>query len=225
MKKFLCVAVMFLVGACTDERPYRSPIQSQSVPVAKVTPVKEVQCSGNMPEAIKEQFKDFRVAEASDFVPTIRESGSEFKQTLTCGIFTEDFNQDEKLDYAVLLVNQNSLEFRFAILINRGNGEFGTAALRNFKAPIDSKDGIIYTAMFLKPAGVAGAAERDNFPLKKGTDEQKSFVSKPAIELWRGLDTDVDGLPKSLEVGKLAYCSDLYHFDGEDKLKVSTVCD
>lgn len=225
MKKIFFVALMFLLVACKDKRPYRTPIQTQNVPVAKAGPVREVQCSGDMPEVLKEQLKDFRLAENTDFVGAIREAGSEFKTPLTCGIYTADFNGDSQLDYALLLVDEKVSDFRFEMLINRGNGEFGTAALRSFKPPLNSKNGIIYTAMFLKPAGVAGVAERDNFPLKVGTEERRIFESKPAIELWRALDTDVDGLPKSLEVSTLAYCSDLFYFDDKGMLKQLTVCD
>ncbi|MCT7951565.1 hypothetical protein NG798_17310 [Ancylothrix sp. C2] len=225
MKKIFFVVLMFLLVACKDEGPYRTPIQSQSVPQAKVRPVKAVQCAGDMPEVLKEQFKDFRLAEPSDFVVAIREADSELKENLTCSIFTADFNQDDRLDYALLLVNQSSKEFRFEMLINRGNGEFGRTAVRSFKPPVDSQEAIVYTAMLFKPEGVAGVAERDNFPLKVGTEERRIFESKPAIELWRALDTDVDGLPKSLEVSTLAYCSDLFYFDDKGMLKQLTVCD
>lgn len=50
------------------------------------------------------------------------------------------------------------------------------------------------------------------FPLKAGTPEREIFEAKPAIELWRAINTDLAGVTQNLEVRTLAYCSEIFYY-------------
>ncbi len=94
---------------------------------------------------------------------------------------------------------------------------------KTFKSITKPEAGVIYTSMSFKPAKSPGSALREYFPLKPGTPERKIFEAKPAIELWRTLNTDLAGIPQNLELSTLAYCSDIFYF--VDRIKSTTVCD
>lgn len=217
------LAIILLLAACR-EPPYLTRVQSQS---ASVPPeqLPDYQCQGEIPEPLKEKLKDYRLAQEEDFVSSIREYAREAAVKPTCSIFTADFNGDGAKDYAMLLVNKNPSEerseeksaFRFELLVNRGNGKFGTAAVRSYKKANEATNGVIYTSMRLKPAQEKGAATRDRFPLQSGTPDWESFINKPGIELWRALPLTPDRQPQNLNISTLAFCSEVFYFVEEKR--------
>ncbi len=212
------LAITLLLAACR-EPPYSTRIQSQS---ASVPPeqLPDYQCQGEIPEPLQEKLEDYRLAQEEDFVSSIRQYAREAPVKPTCSIFTADFNGDGAKDYAMLLVNKNVSEdesedrnaFRFELLVNRGNGKFGRAAVRSYTKANQATAGVIYTSMRLKPAKEKGAANRDRFPLKPGTVEWESFLNQPAIELWRALPLTPDRQPQDLNISTLAFCSEVFYF-------------
>ncbi|HIK28459.1 MAG: hypothetical protein N3E45_00425 [Oscillatoriaceae bacterium SKW80] len=215
-------AIILLLTACR-EPPYSTRIQSQSASL----PVKQLpdyQCQGEIPQPLQEKLKDYRLAQEEDFVNSIRQYARETSVKLTCSIFTADFNGDGAKDYAMLLVNKNLSEdskgrnaFRFQLLINRDNGNFGTAAVRNYTKANQATDGIVYTSMRLKPAKEKGAASRERFPFKPGTVEWESFINNPVIELWRALPMTPNRQPQDLNISTLAFCSEFFYFVEENR--------
>lgn len=214
---------LILLGACR-EPPYLTRVVESPSPPVSATSLPDVQCRGEIPEPLKKELEDYRLAQEEDFVASIREYAPETKEQLTCSIFTADFNADNMKDYAVLAVDTKTSDFRFELLLNRGNGDFGTAVVRTYKRSTESEQGIVYTTMTFKPPGESGPAQRDNFPLKPGTPERESFLAKPAIELWRALPTTPDRLPQDLNISTLAYCSEIFYFVN-GKLQTTSVCD
>jgi hypothetical protein len=222
LRRISLLALTLLLATCKNSPP---PAKPQAAPPPPVLP--DVQCSGTLPApvAATERLENYRLAQEKDFVASIRQYERQSNKKLTCSIFTADFNDDGLKEYALLLVNTKTSEFRFELLLNRGTGEapFGTVAVRNFKVVTNPDGGVIYTAMRLKQAKEVGPASRSSFPLKPGSQEREKFVNSPAIELWR-TPSNSDGVPKDLNLSTLAYCSDVFYFvDG--KLETITVCD
>lgn len=219
-KTILLPAIILLLTACR-EPPYSTRISDNaSLPVKQLP---DYQCQGEIPEPLKEKLKDYRLAQEEDFVTSIREYAKETSVKLTCSIFTADFNGDGAKDYAMLLVNKNLSEdskgrnaFRFQLLINRGNGNFGTAAVRNYTKANQATDGVVYTSMRLKPAKEKGAASHQRFPFKPATVEWESFIKNPAIELWRALPMTPNREPQDLNISTLAFCSEFFYFVEEN---------
>jgi hypothetical protein len=222
LRRISLLALILLLAACKNSPPPAGPVAPPPPPV-----LPDVQCFGELPAPVAEnkRLENYRLAQEKDFVASIRQYERQSNKKLTCSIFTADFNGDGLKEYALLLVNKKTSEFRFELLLNRGTGDapFGTVAVRNFKVVTNPDGGFIYTAMTFKPAKELGPASRSNFPLKPGTPERQKFVATPAIELWRA-PTNSDGVPKDLNLSTLAYCSDIFYFvDG--KLETVNVCD
>lgn len=216
----LPVLLLLLLVACRQP-PYRTKNLGPATPPPQLP---DIQCQGQLPEALKDKQENYRLAQEADFVPSIRDYDGQTEGNFTCSIFTADFNNDGAKEYALLLVDPKTSTFRFELLVNRGTGTFGSAVVRPFKPATKAEEGIVYTSMNFKPAGESGPAQRDYFPLKPGTPERKNFEAQPAIILWRALDTTENGVPKNLELSTLAYCSDIFYFvDG--KLETISVCD
>ncbi|MBD2740781.1 hypothetical protein [Coleofasciculus sp. FACHB-1120] len=240
LKKVSLLAASLMLAACsaiavsnhlpvstlndlTSSRPDPASRETQSFPPVAALP--EPQCQGEIPPSLKASLSEYRLAQESDFVASIRAYERENPgQRTTCSIFTADFNEDRQKDYALLLVNPKNNNFRFFIAINQRNGQFNPAVVKDFSHLPESSEGIIYTAISFKPPGELGPAAREYSPLKYGTSEQQIFKAKPAIELWKALPTDSAGVAQYLEIGTLAYCSNAFYFvDG--KLKTFGVCD
>jgi hypothetical protein len=218
--KYFLSALLLLLSACS-EPPYRTALTpSPSSPPQ----LPDLQCRGKLPEVLKERFEDYRLVEESDFVASIRQYNPPAEKSVTCSIYTADFNSDGHKEYAVLLINPKTSESRFELLLNRGNGEFGTSVVKTFQPPPEAKDGVVYTTIQFKGAGEAGPASRDYFPLKPGTPERENFIKNPAIELWQPIDTTSNGVPKDLELSTLAFCSRIVYF-AEGTVQNITVCD
>ncbi|WP_017717536.1 hypothetical protein [Kamptonema formosum] len=222
LRRISLLALTLLLAACKDTPPPAQPLAAPPPPV-----VPDVQCSGTLPApvAATDRLENYRLAQEKDFVASIRQYERQSNKKLTCSIFTADFNGDGLKEYALLLVNSKTSEFRFELLLNRGTGEtpFGTVAVRNFKIVTNPNQDFIYTAMTFKPAKELGPASRSYFPLKPGTPEREKFVASPAIELWRS-PTNSDGVPKDLNLSTIAYCSDVFYFVN-GKLETVSVCD
>jgi hypothetical protein len=160
------------------------------------------QCQGEIPAALQATFGEFRLAQPTDFVPKIQQLQAETlnnqaAQTptiasdrttpaidYTCSNFVADFNQDQQLDYAVLLVNPQSQTTQFRLALHQTDGTFNSIVTRDYPNPPAAITQPLYVSMFLKPAGEAGPANRDYFPLKLGTPERDTFIASTAIELW-----------------------------------------
>lgn len=238
------LAVSLLLASCSaravsDQLPIQTsldltPANSHSsadpstLPAASLTSraqLPEVQCQGELPTAVKATLGDYRLAQKPDFVAAIRSYEQENpQQKLTCSIFTADFNGDGMNDYALLLVNPNTDNFRFQLMIHQGNGQFNSAVTKEFPRLPNSAEGKIYTSMTLKQAGELGSAARDYSPIKSGTWQEKVFQTKPAIELWKARSVNAAGIPQHSEVATLAYCSDVFYFFNA-QLKTFGVCD
>lgn len=225
----LCLAACSAIAESNPTPGLSSPSDLNSASSAgKTTPavaaLPEPQCQGEVPSAIAAKLGDYRLAQPSDFVASISAYQRENpRRKLTCSIFTADFNEDGLKDYVLLLVNPKTRNFRFVMAINRDNGKFEPAVLKDFH-PLPNSEGIIYTSMIFKPSGSLGAAKREYSPLKYGTTDEQIFKAKPAVELWKALSTNTAGVPQDLNVSTLAYCSDVFYFvDGQ--LKTFGVCD
>jgi hypothetical protein len=150
----------------------------------------DIQCQGEPPEALLLTFGEFRLARPDDFIPKIQEfdrqpaPAGRPKFTYTCSIFSEDFNQDSQLDYAVLLVNPKTQASQFRLAINQGKNKFANVVVRDYSKPPQTIAQPLYVAMFLKRPGELGAASRDYFQLKRGNPEREVFIANPAIEVW-----------------------------------------
>lgn len=190
--RFWILTLLLLLASCARPQQPRaegdpSPKPSSIEPSSKFP---DVQCRGGVPEALLLTFGAFRLAQPSDFIPTIQQferqpaPAGKPKITYTCSIFSEDFNQDLQLDYAVLLVNPQTKTTQFRLAINQGKNTFANVVVREYPKPPQSISQPLYVAMFLKRSGEPGAANRDYFPLKRGTPEREAFIATPAIELW-----------------------------------------
>jgi hypothetical protein len=190
--RFLVLTLLLLLASCARPQQPRTEGDPSSKP-ASIKPsstLPDVQCRGEIPEALMMTFGAFRLAQPDDFIPTIqnfeRQSApvGKPKITYTCSIFSEDFNQDSQLDYAVLLVNSQTKITQFRLAINKGKNTFENVIVREYPKPPQPISQPLYVAMFLKRSGEAGAANRDYFPLKRGNSEHEDFIANPAIELW-----------------------------------------
>lgn len=204
------------------------PSTSSALSVGKTSSSWELsapQCHGEVPSPLKTKLGDYRLAQPADFVASIRAYERENpRKKLTCSIYTTDFNQHGLPDYALLLVNPKTKNFRFVIAINQGNGKFEPAVLKDFNSLSNSTQGSIYTSMIFKPSGALGAAKREYSPLKYGTSDEQIFKAQSAIELWKPLSPNPVGIPQNLNVSTLAYCSDVFYFVN-GQLKSFGVCD
>ena len=216
--------------ACNFEGVKRTQQDVSSVPSpASETPsaVAELteQCQGEISASVKPALEDYRLAQESDFVSSIRAYAQENPtKEITCSIFTADFNQDSLNDYALLLVAPDQANFRFAILLNQGDGTFTSAVTKDYQSVTNPSAGIIYTSMSFKPSGELGPANREYSPLNPETPEGKTFVAQPAIELWEAIKSNQTNVPQDLDLSTLAYCSEVFYFV-DNKLKMITVCD
>ncbi len=222
--KLLSLALLPVLAACGVAQP---PQPAQS-PVNASPSLASPQCQGEVPAAVLKSLGSDRVATAADFVKSIREfSSPPPKEPFTCSVYTADFNGDRRLDYALLLVNPQTLGSAFRLMLSQADGQFKPAFSRDYQRPPAGVDGLIYTAMFFKPAGVEGVAQRSYFPLKPGTAERTAFIATPAIELWRPV-VPYKGetlKPKDLAtIDGLAYCSEVFYFI-QGKAKTTQVCD
>ncbi|MBD1928388.1 hypothetical protein H6F74_19355 [Trichocoleus sp. FACHB-90] len=218
-KLSLVVLLALSLAACTST-PQSNQSAIANSPTAELP---DVQCQGEVPQPVKASLGEFRLAQEADFIPAIRQfqASGNSKQKLTCSIFSADFNQDGLKDYAMLLVSEELGDFRFQMSLNQGDGKFQRDFVKDYKRITKPEAGVIYTSMDFKPAGEKGLAARDYSPLKPGSPEQKTYVEKPAIELWKGSQTDAP--PKQLDISSLGYCSEaLYFVDGK---KTFVVCD
>lgn len=225
IKRFYLLGMAILLAACNDPANSNQPQPKNSPTPLTGIELPDVQCQGAIPAPVQVMLGDYRLAQKSDFVPAIRNFKPEYAdQNFTCAIFTADFNEDGLKDYALLLVNQKTFDFRFQMVLNRNNGEFDPAFVRDYKRLTQPEDGVIYTSMSFKPPGVPGLAVREYSPLKQGTPEQKTYQAKAAISLWKAMLTNSDTSAKSLNVNTLGYCSEaLYLVDGKESSFV--VCD
>jgi hypothetical protein len=213
-----------LLAAC---QVAKLPDQAQTTANAPAS-LPSPQCEGEVPATVMASLRGARVATAADFVKSIREFASPPpKEPFTCTVYTADFNGDRRPDYALLLVNPQTLGSAFRLMLSQTDGQFKPAISRNFNRPPAGVDGLIYTAMFFKPAGAEGVAQRSYFPLKPGTPERTAFIAIPAIELWRPV-VHYKGetfKPKDLAtIDGLAYCSEVFYFM-KDEMKTTRVCD
>jgi hypothetical protein len=222
--KLLCLTVLPVLVACGVAEP---PQQAQS-PANASPSLTSPQCHGEVPATVLASFKSYRIATAADFVKSIRDFASPPpKQPFTCTVYRADFNGDRRLDYALLLVNPKTLGSAFRLMLSQADGQFKPAVSRDYDRPPVGVDGLIYTAMFFKPAGVEGVAQRSYFPLKPGTPERAALIAVPAIELWRSV-VPARGetlKPKDLAtIDGLAYCSEVFYFV-QGVFKTTQVCD
>lgn len=224
IKRLSLSALALSLIACSSTAESNPSSAGNSPTSSASAELPDVQCQGEVPQAVKASLGEFRLAQESDFVSAIRsfKSGEKPNQTFTCSIFSADFNQDGAKDYAMLLVSEELGDFRFQTSLNQGNGKFERTQVKDYKKATKPNEGVIYTSMDFKPAGERGLADRKYNPLKPGSAEEKTYISTPAIELWKVTQTGEP--PKELTVDSLAYCSEaLYFVDG--KQKTFDVCD
>jgi hypothetical protein len=235
IRRFLITTLLLSLASCTgDQQP-----QAGSNPSAKPSSVKpssglpDLQCRGQIPEALLLTFGKFRLAQPDDFIPKIQQfdrqpaPAGKPKITYTCSIFTEDFNQDSQPDYAVLLVNPQTQTAQFRLAISQGKDTFTNVVVRDYPKPPQPIAQPLYVAMFLKPSGASGVANRDYFPLKPGTPERKVFIASPAIEVWLSPAVFLSGTSQSEEVRfnrVVGYGSENFYFV-DRQLKTVKVAD
>ncbi len=219
--------LVFLLALPTLAACQISTLPDQA-PAPPSTALSSPQCDGAVPATVLGTLKGYRMATASDFVKSIREFASPPpKEPFTCTVYTADFNGDRQPDYALLLVNRQTSDSAFRLMLSQGNGQFKAAVSRNYQRPPTGVDGLIYTAMFLKPAGAEGVAQRSYFPLKPGTPERAALIAGPAIELWRSVVPAKGQTLKPQDLATidgLAYCSEVFYFV-QGVFKATQVCD
>lgn len=192
IRRFLIPTLLVWLASCTvshqpQTESYRSATSSS---VEQSSSLPDIQCRGEIPEALQMTFGEFRLAQPDDFIPKIQQFDREPgplgrpRITYTCSIFTADFNQDKQPDYAVLLVNPQTQTAQFRLAINQGRDTFTNVVSRDYPKPPQPIAEPLYVAMFLKRSGEPGVANREYFPLKVGTAEREVFITSPAIELW-----------------------------------------
>ncbi|MFE1744975.1 hypothetical protein [Coleofasciculus sp. H7-2] len=224
IKKLSLLAMVLMLGACTSTTNSNQSTATNSPTPSTVAELPDLQCQGEVPPPVKATLGEHRLANESDFVPSIRnfKSSETPNKKFTCSIFSADFNQDGLKDYAMLLVAEETADFRFQVALNQGNEKFARSLVKDYKRTTKPEAGVIYTSMDFKPAGEKGLANRKYSPLKSESPEEKTYINTPAIELWKVSKTDEP--PKQLDVDSLAYCSEaLYLVDG--KQKTFAVCD
>lgn len=233
MKKAIAPLLLILLTACngtgtgtrSDQTVGNSPEASSTETVANTVDLPTVQCQGELPEVLEPITSGYRLAQESDFVPAIRNFDPDYtvNEDFTCSIFTDDFTGDGSPDYALLLVNEATADFRAMIAVNEGNGTFSPLVLKEYQRVTEPSEGVIYTSLSYKPAGEEGLALRDYARLEPA--QREAYVSRPAIALWRSIIQDEEGRPEDVtELSTLAYCSDAYYFV-EGNLQTFQVCD
>ncbi len=197
-----------------------SPSLSPASPAPSALPV--ATCHDPLPEALQSVVTGDRLATAADFVPAIQTFESN-RQDFTCSIYSADFNQDGNLDYALLLINEQTANFRTQLALGQPDGSFQTLVLKEYQPVTDPAEGVVYTSMQFKPAGELGPAARDYSPLEPA--QRDAFVATPALEIWQAIELDDQGRPSRVdEISSLAYCSDVYYVTA-GQLMSFTVCD
>ncbi|MBD1895240.1 hypothetical protein [Coleofasciculus sp. FACHB-129] len=227
IKKIFLLAMVLMLGACnstTNSNQSTSTTSTTSPTPSTVAELPNLQCQGEVPQPVKATLGEHRLAKESDFVPSIRnfKSSETPDKKFTCSIFSADFNQDGLKDYAMLLVAEETADFRFQIALNQGNEKFERSLVKDYKRVTKPEEGVIYTSMDFKPAKEKGLANRKYSPLKAESPEEKTYINTPAIELWKVSKTDEP--PKQLDVDSLAYCSEALYFV-EGKQRNFAVCD
>lgn len=139
--------------------------------------------------------------------------------------FQEDFNQDGKMDWAALVINDKLKEYR-AYYFLASNNDLNAELLFTRKWE-RSEGGVVRTPMFLKPVGESGLSSRKYNSLTEDDDsaleiEIKAayYTSVPAIELWTGGYGD----ETDSSVGGMAYCSKTWYYE-KGVLKSFGACD
>ncbi len=236
IRRLLMLSLLTGLASCAmsnqSETSDRVP-QSSSVEPAQSLSLPDIQCRGEIPEALQKEFGEYRLAQPNDFIPIIQEFDQETappgreKITYTCSLFTADFNQDEKLDYAALLVNPQTQTAQFRLALNQGGDTFANVVVRDYVKPPQPITETLYVAMFLKASGEKGVAEREYFPLKVGTAEREVFINSTAIEVWLS-PYQFGNFPSQYEEEDLndavGYGSEVFYFvDGQ--LKTVSVAD
>lgn len=240
LRTTLLLTVTLLLAACNSGTNSISSPDSPAPPEdtsALTAELPDIQCQGELPEPLKSSLGEYRLAQESDFVQSIRARASDQqneREQYICSIFTADFNEDGQKDYALLLVHQETTDFQFRLVLNQGNGQFNPVVTKDYERLSQPSEGVIYTTMTFKSPGEPGPALRMYFPLKPGTPERETFVSKPAIELWAGYGNESFGEAEAASREKnainvnviqtLSYCSEIFYFV-EDELKKTLVCD
>ncbi len=99
-----------------------------------VAAVQQAQCNQKIPAKLQAKLANYRLAQKSDFVASIRAYEQENPQDkVTCSVFSADFDQNNLPDYALLLVAQDNKTFHFTIALNFGDGQFFPERLRHSK--------------------------------------------------------------------------------------------
>jgi hypothetical protein len=261
----LTPALLWLLGACvTPQSPKAKPDSvSTPSPAAQAPPTSPGPtspsqippsptsanqpsadyCLKEIPEDLKNTFGEFRLAQATDFVPKIQQLQAEALKeqsaqtqtgqpssdrptiNYTCTAFAADFNQDQKQDYAVLLVNPKTQASQFRLMIQQ------TGSIREPKGTFTSLRTVmdidypkppaaikqpLYVSMLFKPAGEMGPAARTYFPLWSDTPERATFIAGTAIEVWQapaGYQTDTSStLLEEQFISRIGYSSDIFYF-------------
>lgn len=235
---FFLGAVTVLVAAwkisASNSTPVNSAASNPSLKPVSETPASvksaDKQCVSEIPKPLKALTGKYRLAQKSDLVGAIRDffSSEAAQEPFSCPLVKADFNEDGKQDYALLLVEPKALKSQFRLAIATADGKFKSVVIKNYDKPPKPVEGLTYTAMFFKPSGKFGPADRKYFPLAVGTPELTEFITKPAIELWRpfiaNAPRSVKANPANYDIDHLAYCSEVFYFTGE-KLQTTVVCD
>jgi hypothetical protein len=211
-------------GASNSNSVTESPAVAVSPSASPNANLPEVQCKGELPEAVTASIEGYRLAKESDFVPALRQyNESNTDRDFTCSVFTADFDEDRDRDYALLLIEEETSNFQLRFALNSGNGTFRSLVLKEFERVTEPDEGVVYTSINYKPPGEPGLTQREYNPLNE--TRSNLYVSQPAISAWRAIDTNAEGLPNTVEeISSLAYCSDAYYYV-EGNLEAFTVCD
>lgn len=234
----LIILLSFINQACSSNRPADNKITA-TPQIQNSTPSNNTHAkNGSEPEIaeiIKTNLPDFRLAQNSDYNKAL------LKDDHGKLIYKADFNADKSDDYAVIVVNDKTKEYRVYYLL-KDKDRYRTELLFTQKNNGSLKDGLITNPIFFKPVGEAGIGERDNNTLiddlpENTSDEQriklretklKAYISVPAIEVWTGSENLAEPGKKkaeqNLDLADLAYCSATWYYEN-NKLSTFNACD
>jgi hypothetical protein len=170
---------------------------------------------------VSRQLNGFRLAEDTDFIAALKNKRE--RQS----VLQEDFDKDGRRDWAAIVINPRSREYRIYYVLNQATGpKFELLLTRTWAS--SARTNPINTPMFLKPAGDAGISGRTYNDLgpSPGTTargraaERTLYTSLPAIEVWIGQQHD----ERDTDLEDISYCSRTWYYD-TGKLKQFDACD
>ena len=160
---------------------------------------------------IAKELPGFRIASLKDYVTALR--GLNMGETT----WRDDFNRDGRDDWAVVVINDQSRQYRVSYVVATETG-WHVEHLFERRWEGASSPGPIRTPMFFKWPGNPGISQRRYARLAR--DQVVVYTAAPAIEVWTGQKHDAS----DDDLEDIAYCSHTWYYD-RGALRQFDVCD